>query len=127
MYCNLVLSQIELKLIMMINIDTNNYDELAAEFQYQVIKLLNNTLKDYKLSEKARKDICRQFIYDFSILHDKGYILGNKKKYCLTFIFKNQAEILFPNQSFNYHSIATENTFEFFENESENESESLVK
>jgi hypothetical protein len=55
-------------------VNDEKYEELAVEWQYQMIILLRNTLKKHKIDEEKVKDICGDFAFDLAMLQDQGEI-----------------------------------------------------
>lgn len=60
---------------------SKNYEELASEWQYQMILLLKDTLKKYGVEGKQAKDIAGDFAFAFAMLHDQGAIRFDRKSY----------------------------------------------
>ncbi len=96
-------------------LETEMYDNYAAAFQFEMIKLLNETLKKYNLPSETRKEICGDFTFDFSMLIDKGKIEDTIPK--VTFYKKDEAKLLIGSTSFNFHDYAFGNTDEVFDEE----------
>ena len=93
------------------------YEEIGAEFQYQVIQLLNTHLKKHSLDKTQRKTICGDFIFDLSMLIDKGTIESEDANYQLKIGFEKEQKVWMPEDSFEYHEYAFGNNDELFENE----------
>lgn len=94
-------------------IESEEYEEFGLELQCKVIQTLNDTLKKYKISEKLRKEICGDFIFDFSMIFDQDEILDSTP-----FIgFLKDEKMYLKDDSFEYHEYAFGNTDEFFDNE----------
>jgi len=60
---------------------SEEYEELAIEWQYQMILLLKQTLKKQGVDDVTAKDIVGDFVFDFSTLHDQGEIKREGKFY----------------------------------------------
>jgi len=93
------------------------YEDLAAEWQYQMIKLLKKTLKKHKIEKSKAKDICGDFAFDLAMLQDQGYIRHNKKEYRPVICFeKNKKQLIhLPDKNCQLHEFAYGNTAEAFE------------
>jgi hypothetical protein len=94
-------------------IQSDNYEALGAEFQFEVIKILNEALNKYGISKEVRKEICGDFTFDFSMLLDQGEI--NDSVPSLAFIQKDK--LLIKNDEFEYHEYAFGNVDEVFDAE----------
>jgi hypothetical protein len=91
-------------------VTSEEYEELGAEFQYEIIKMLNEVLKKHKITEEARKEICGDFIFNFSMLLDQGEIQDTLP----SVVFIKEDKVLFKNEEFEYHDYAFGNTDEVF-------------
>ncbi len=60
---------------------SEEYEELAIEWQYQMILLLKEKLSKFGVSDDTAKEIVGDFIFDLSMLHDQGEIKVNGKSY----------------------------------------------
>ena len=69
------------------------YEDLAAEWQYQMIKLLKETLTKHKIDKNKAIEICGNFAFDLAMLQDQGYIKHNKKKYRPVICFEKKKAI----------------------------------
>ncbi len=94
-------------------IESEEYEGLGAEFQYEVIDLLNQTLKKYNISKNTRKEICADFLFDFSMLLDQGEI----KNTIPTMAFKQSEKLFLKNKWFQYHEYAFGNLDLLFDSE----------
>lgn len=94
-------------------IQSEDYEILGAEFQFQVIKLLNAALKKYEITEDLRKEICGDFTFDFSMLLDQSEI--NKSIPTVTFIENDK--LIIKAEEFEYHEYAFGNVDEVFDSE----------
>ena len=52
----------------------DEYEDLAMEFQYKIIELLDKNLKEKGIKESERADICGDFNFDLSNFIDQGEI-----------------------------------------------------
>jgi len=57
------------------------YEELAIEWQYQMILILKEKLKDAKVSDETAKKIVEEFTFDFAMLHDQEKVEVEGKSY----------------------------------------------
>ena len=55
-------------------VNDETYDSTAAEWQYQMILILKNTLEKHGVDKSKLKDICGDFAFDLAILQDQGEI-----------------------------------------------------
>ena len=91
------------------------YDDYAAEFQFEMIKILNDTLKKYDVPVETRKDICGDFTFNFSMLIDQGEINDTLPK--VTFYKEEEDKLHFGSLTFDFHDYAFGNTDAVFEEE----------
>jgi len=93
------------------------YEDLAAEWQYQMILLLKHTLTKYKVSENKAKEICGDFTFDLAMLQDQGFIKHNGKEYRPVICFeKNKKQLIhLSKEIFDLHDYAYGNTDEAFD------------
>lgn len=94
-------------------IQSENYEALGAEFQFEVIKILNEALNKHEISKEVRKEICGDFTFDFSMLLDQGEI--NDSIPSLAFIVNDK--LLIKTDEFEYHEYAFGNVDELFDTE----------
>lgn len=94
-------------------IESEKYEEFGLELQCDIIKRLNETLKKHNIKEDLRKEICGDFIFDFSMLFDQEEVLGS-----VPFIgFFKEDKMYLKDENFEYHEYAFGNTDEVFESE----------
>ena len=98
-------------------LENDLYDNLAAEFQFDMIKILNETLKKHKISIEKRKEICEEFTFDFSMLIDQGEI--NNTAPTVAFYIEEEDKLHFSSRIFAFHEYAFGNTEAVFEEENE--------
>lgn len=94
-------------------IENEQYEDYAAEFQFEMIKILNETLKKYNVPAETRKDICGDFTFDFSMMIDQGEINGTMPR--VTFYNEEEQTLHFVSPTFEFHDYAFGNTDAVFE------------
>lgn len=93
---------------------SDEYEEYGAEFQFEMIKLLNKALLEHGITDKSqRQEICGTFTFDFSMLLDDGKTKDAKPH--LAFHKKNQ--LFLKNEGFDFHEYAFGNVDEVFDEE----------
>lgn len=99
-------------------IEIDKYEELAAEWQYQMIVILKETLKKHKINLEKSKEICGDFAFDFAILHDQGQIKFKGEEFRPVICFDNFEGKLHYNsgEQFELHEYAFGNNDEAFDN-----------
>lgn len=60
---------------------SEEYEELALEWQYQMICLLRDKLSKFGIADKVAKEIVGEFAFDLVMLHDQGEIRVNGKDF----------------------------------------------
>ncbi len=98
-------------------IETEKYEDLAAEWQYQMIVKLKETLKKHKIKIETSKEICGDFAFDIAMLQDQGRIKVDSEEFRPVICFDNFDKELHYNssQQFTLHDYAFGNTDEAFE------------
>ena len=96
-------------------VEDDSYEGAAAEYQYQLISLLDFVLKKYKMPLEARQEICGEYAFDSGMLHDQGEIKSNRVEYEPMVAFKHGDRLLVRNQYFQFHEYAFGNSSEYFE------------
>ena len=95
---------------------SENYEDLGAEFQYQWISLLKDSLKKHGIADETAKEICGDFTFDLSMLLDQGDITHNGISYRPVISFAPDEEsLLMQNPEFEYHEYAFGNISEAFD------------
>ncbi len=61
--------------------ESEQYEELATEWQYQMIILPKNTLAKHGVNQDKAKEIIGEFAFDFAMLHDQEEIKHEGKSY----------------------------------------------
>jgi len=94
--------------------EDERYDEVAAEYQYRMLEILNATLEKFGVASDTRKDICGEFAFDFGMLHDQGELRVGGVNYCPKVHFNGEAT-LEPTDTFEFHEYAFGNAADLFE------------
>jgi hypothetical protein len=93
----------------------DSYEKLGAEFQFQWIGLLKDTLKRHGVEAELAQKICGDFTFDFSMLIDQGEIDVDGKSYTPVIGFTADEETLaIQPAEFDFHEYAFGNTSEAF-------------
>ena len=97
-------------------VNNEKYEELAAEWQYQMICILKDTLKKHKIDSDKAKEICGDFSFDLAMLQDQGEIRVEREEYRPVICFENTEEELMYNSDddFQLHDYAFGNSDEAF-------------
>ena len=66
---------------MMKVINDDSYEELAAEWQFQMIQILKDKLLKYGVDAGKAKDISGEFAFELAMLQDQGQIKVNSEEY----------------------------------------------
>ncbi|WP_201350010.1 hypothetical protein [Neptunomonas japonica] len=61
--------------------ESEQYEELATEWQYQMIILLKNALAKHGINQDQTKEIIGEFAFDFAMWHDQEEIKQEGKSY----------------------------------------------
>ena len=96
-------------------VDDDAYEGAAAEYQYQLIALLDSVLKKYKVPPETRQEICGEYAFDSAMLLDQGEIRSERVEYRPMLAFESENRILVQNEFFQFHEYAFGNTSEYFE------------
>ena len=97
-------------------VNNEKYEELAAEWQYQTICLLKETLSKHNVDKNKAKEICGDFAFGLAMLQDQGEIKVEKEEYRPVICFENTEGQLMYNsdEDFQLHEYAFGNTDEAF-------------
>lgn len=74
---------------------SEEYEELATEWQYQMILILKSTLAKFDVSDDQAKEIAGEFAFDFAMLHDQEELKYNGNLYNPRICFYDFNETLF--------------------------------
>ena len=103
-----MIGQMELKI-------SEEYEELAIEWQYQMILMLKNTLSKYNVPDEVAKEIVGEFSFDLAMLHDQHEIKYKGKSYNPRLGFHDFGNILVSSEEeTNLHEYAFGSTSEAF-------------
>ena len=87
-------------------IKSEAYEEIGAEFQFQITSLLNQKLAALNLDEATRKKVCEEFIFDCSMLFDQQPLNVESNRYQVKICFVKEDKLFIPNDAFSYHEYA---------------------
>lgn len=102
-------------------LESEKYEDYAAEFQFEMIRLLNDTLKKHYIPVEKRKEICAAFAFDFSMIIDHGEISDTMPM--VAFYREDTMELYIGSGTFEFHDYAFGNTDAVFEEEDGQEAE----
>lgn len=92
---------------------TEDYYDIAVEWQYQMIVILRDTLKEKGIVGEQAKDIIGDFAFSLSMLHDQGEIKVEGKSYNPRISFDNfQGTLLTTDEDTYLHEYAFGNASE---------------
>ena len=95
--------------------ELEQYEELASEWQYQMIILLKDTLVKHGVPREKAKDIIGEFTFDFAMLHDQSEIRHEGKSYQPKICFDDfSGNLCMSSEETNLHEYAFGNTGEAF-------------
>ena len=95
---------------------TEEYEDLATEWQYQVILLLKEKLKKNGITDEVAKEIIGDFTFDLSMLHDQGEIKVDGKSFNPRISFDDFAgKLITTDEETNLHEFAFGSTSEAFD------------
>ncbi|MCX7545208.1 hypothetical protein [Marinicella gelatinilytica] len=94
---------------------SEDYYDIAAEWQYQMIVILKETLKKKGIAGEKAKDIIGDFTFDFAMLHNQAEIRVQGKSYNPRISFDDfQGRLITTEEETNLHEYAFGNTSEAF-------------
>ena len=92
-----------------------DYEELAIEWQYQMILILKEKLAKFDISNDKAKEIVGEFAFDFAMLHDQEEIKVDGKSYNPRISFSDFGENLISSEEeSNLHEYAFGSTSEAY-------------
>ena len=96
---------------------SDKYEELAVEWQYQMLVILREALVKNKIANDVAKEICGDFAFDLAMLQDQGEIKVNREEFRPVICFDNfKGELYFnTDDQFQLHDYAYGNNSELFE------------
>ena len=91
------------------------YDELAIEWQLQMILMLKDKLSKLDVDEDELKEVIGECVFDFSMFHDQGEIMVNGNPYNPRISFDDfEGNLISSDEETNLHEHAFENTNEAY-------------
>lgn len=94
---------------------SEEYEELAIEWQYRLIELLKEKLAKHGLHDEKAKEIVEDFIFDVSMLHDQEEIRVNGKSYNPRISFNDfSGNLVSSDEESNLHEYAFGSTSEAY-------------
>lgn len=90
------------------------YEGIAAEYQYRIVGLLDAALKETNLPERERREVCENFTFALSMLHDQGEVRVEHVEYQPVLAFAADGALFLPNDEFELHEYAFGNVSEHF-------------
>lgn len=100
------------------NINTTDlYEELASEWQFQMIHMLKEVLSKHKIPLDIAKEICGDFAFDISMLQDQGEVNVDGMEFRPVICFESfEGELHYnSDDQFQLHDHAYGNCNEIFE------------
>ncbi len=99
-------------------IQDESYEELAAEWQFQMIVLLKESLKKQGIEGETAKAICGDFAFNLAMLQDQGELKVEGDSYRAVICFDNfKGKLAYNSEDeCQLHEYAFGNTDEAFEN-----------
>ena len=89
---------------------SEEYEELAIEWQYRLVKLLKEKLAKNNVDKEIAKEIVGEFIFDMSMLHDQEEIRVNGKSYNPRISFDDfSGNLVSSDEESNLHDYASGN------------------
>jgi len=92
------------------------YYEMAAEWQRSLVRLLKEELRKRKIDAETSRDICGDFIFNVSMLHDQGEIRYNGAELNPKISFDNfEGSLLSTSEDTYLHEFAYRSAGEVFD------------
>lgn len=97
---------------------SDEYEDLAADFQYEQVRLLRAVLKKYGVTGAQAKEICGEFTFDLSMLFDQGeFELGGETyRPCICFT-PDEEKFHVQSAGVEFHEYAFGTVADIFESE----------
>ena len=94
---------------------SDEYEQLAIEWQHQLITILKDKLSKFDVETDLAKEIVGEFAFDFAMLHDQGEITVNDKAYIPRIGFDDfNGNLISSEEESNLHEYAFESTSEAY-------------
>ncbi|KAF0190450.1 MAG: Uncharacterized protein FD165_2683 [Gammaproteobacteria bacterium] len=91
------------------------YEALAIEWQYQMILVLKEKLLKAGVDDDMAKEIVGEFVFDFALLHDQAAIVVNGKSYNPRISFDDfEGNLISTDEVSNLHEYAFASTGEAY-------------
>ncbi len=97
--------------------EDEDYEGFGAEYQYQLVRLLDQAMKKAGVATPARRAVAEEFIFDMAMLHDQEGITVEGTKSMPVLAFKEGDAMRVPNPEFELHDYAHGNVDEYFGDE----------
>ncbi len=92
-----------------------DYEDLAVEWQYQLILILKEKLNNHGIADDIAKDIIGEFVFDLSMIHDQGEVKANRKSFNPRICFDDfSGNLIATDDETNLHEYAFGSTSEAF-------------
>lgn len=91
------------------------HGDLATEYQFQLIRLLDAALVESGIPDSTREEICERFVLDHARLHDQGTIGLRGRSSIPVLAFAEEDDLLVPDGSFELEEYAQGNVAEYFD------------
>jgi len=98
-------------------VDGEHCEALCAQFQYQWIATLRDTLKKHGIPAAAAREICGDFSFDLSMIFDQGEIKSGRDTYRPVVAFTDDADeptMIYQDGGVEFHEYAFGTTAEVF-------------
>jgi len=94
---------------------SDEYEQLAIEWQHQMIAILREKLSKFGVENDLAKEIVGEFAFDFAMLHDQEEIRVNGKPYNSRIVFDDYCgNLISSEEESNLHVYAFESTSEAY-------------
>lgn len=91
--------------------NSDEYEQLAIEWQHQMIAILKEKLSKLNIENDLAKEIAGEFAFDFAMLHDQEEIRVNGKSYNPRIVFYDYCgNLISSEEESNLHEYAFEST-----------------